>query len=117
MTQVKEMSNQQLNRALAELMGWTEFKQDAYGGVWAVAPDDRWTNKMPDYCTDAAASLEVQTAAYSKHPVEYMRNVAEVQGWKAGAIVSIEEAGKLANPSLRERAEAAYKTLSQVSGQ
>ncbi|OME06737.1 hypothetical protein BSK60_32145, partial [Paenibacillus odorifer] len=63
MTQVKDKTDQQLNRALAELMGWTDFKEDAHGGTWATAPDYRWTNKRPDYCSDPAASLEVQAKA------------------------------------------------------
>lgn len=96
MTQKKEMSDRDLNLALAELMNY---------------PKSRF---VPNYCTDAAASLEVQTAAYSKNPIQFMRNIAEVQGWNAGARISIEEAGQLANPTLRERAEAAYITLSQV---
>lgn len=117
MTQLQAMTNPELNRELAELMGWTEFKYDPYGGVWAVAPDDRWTNSLPEYCTDAAASLEVQTAACDQDRVLYMINLAKVQGWNAGGIISLTEASRLATATPRERAEAAYMTLSQVSGE
>lgn len=124
MTQVNEWSNQELNRKLAALMGWTEFKEDAYGGVWAVAPDYRWTNKMPDYCTDVAASLEVQTAAIKTDAKMYVWNLSiikwkdavdpeDVDGWET---LNIEDVADLLTASPRERAEAAYITLQTSKG-
>lgn len=127
MTQVQEWSNPELNRRLAELMGYTVIQShDAkegggaplyqltgpgFTGRYDRKPENTWKS-VPNWSSDPAASLEVQTAAYSKNPIQFMRNIAEVQGWNAGARISIEEAGQLANPTLRERAEAAYITLS-----
>ncbi|OMD76888.1 hypothetical protein [Paenibacillus odorifer] len=112
MTQVKDKTDQQLNRALAELMGWTDFKEDGHGGMWATAPDFRWTNKMPDYCTDPAASLEVQAKAIEVDSVGYVRNL-EIAKWeKIMAPLARKEVSVLLTASPRERAEAAYITLS-----
>ncbi|MEK8215532.1 hypothetical protein [Paenibacillus sp. FSL L8-0463] len=108
MTQVKEWSNQELNRKLAELMGWTEFKEDGHGGIWAVAPDYRWTNKMPDYCEDPAASLEVQAKAIEVSAGEYVINLQKVV--YTGNVN--ETISALLNATPRQRAEAAYITLS-----
>jgi hypothetical protein len=96
MTQVKEWSNAELNRALAELMG-------------------KW---IGDCCTDPAASLEVEQAAIKADAVEYMRNLAAVKWGRqdAGEMteLSLVGAADLHLVSPRERAEAAYITLSQV---
>ncbi|MEK4882592.1 hypothetical protein [Paenibacillus sp. FSL R5-0908] len=113
MTQVKDKTDQQLNRALAELMGWTDFKEDAHGGTWATAPDYRWTNKRPDYCSDPAASLEVQAKAIEVDASNFINRLAwivrdRISGdmeWTNNDIVV------LLNASPRERAEAAYITL------
>ncbi|MEK5417056.1 hypothetical protein [Paenibacillus sp. FSL L8-0708] len=124
MTQVKEWSNQQLNRALAELMGWTDFKEDGHGGMWATAPDFLWTNKMPDYCTDPAASLEVQAKAKEVDAKMYVWNLSivkwkdavepeEIDGWES---INLEDIGDLLTASPRERAEAAYMTLQGAKG-
>lgn len=115
MTQVKDKTDQQLNRVLAELMGWTDFKEDGHGGMWATAPDFRWTNKMPDYCTDPAASLEVQAKAIEVDAQWYLNALSQVVNgyipedtWEDDGIIA------MINSSPRERAEAAYITLSSV---
>ncbi|MEK5417280.1 hypothetical protein [Paenibacillus sp. FSL L8-0708] len=112
MTQVKDKTDQQLNRALAELMGWTDFKEDGHGGMWATAPDFRWTNKMPDYCTAPAASLEVQVKAIEVDAQGYLYNLATVvNGYEAADIWEDDEIISMLKATPRERAEAAYITL------
>lgn len=114
---VKDMTDQQLSRALAELMGWSNFKTDGQGNVWGTPPDDRWSNSLPRYCDDAAASLEVQVAAIRKNAKKYFNHLErrihpglaelpESETWLAFEVAEIVRA------SPRQRAEAAYMTLS-----
>lgn len=126
------MTNSELNRALAELMGNKVGRKVDYGfkpeydrDVIAL-PNDRY-KFIPDYCGDPAASLEVQTAALNLNAREYERNLAVVTWQEGGAKliswdgprISMSPVGlsKLLTATPRERAEAAYLTLSQVSGQ
>ena len=97
MTQVQTMTNPELNRALAELMG-------------------KW---IGDCCGDPAASLEVQTAAIDKDYKAYIHNLntviyEEEEGEDDGeySAVSVEVTAAMLTASPRERAEAAYITLS-----
>ncbi|MCP3778783.1 hypothetical protein [Paenibacillus sp. MZ03-122A] len=92
-----DMTDQQLNVALAELTGF---------------PADKLT---PNYCNDAAASLEVQAVAINKDEEGYIRNWLLNKHGKsvmAFTAVSLRTAAEIANSSPRERAEAAYMTLS-----
>lgn len=122
MTQIKNMTDQQLNRSLAEITGWTNFREGGHGIVWGDPPDDRWTNTMPNYCNDPVASLEVQAKDIEVDAVGYVRNLSvtrwgeriahmKVEEWTAVGIISVSE---LLTASPRERAEAAYITLSSV---
>ncbi|WP_339814589.1 hypothetical protein [Paenibacillus sp. FSL R5-0928] len=118
MTQVKDMTDQQLNRALAELMGWNELVEYDDGAVYGFPPDDRWSNRVPSYCNDSAASLEVEKSAIVAKAVEYMRNLAAIkwgrQDTEEMTEISLVGAADLHTASPRERAEAAYITLSSV---
>ncbi|ETT46220.1 hypothetical protein C171_28232, partial [Paenibacillus sp. FSL H8-237] len=49
MTQVKDKTDQQLNRALAELMGWTNIQIVETERIWARKPDDGWSKELPDH--------------------------------------------------------------------
>ncbi len=110
MTQVKEWSNPELNRKLAELMGYTIKKLGSEDFAFA-----------PDYCTDPAASLEVQARALDFDCREYIRNLTiRTLGDEAKDIAfdttlySVKYLGlkRLLLATPRERAEAAYITLS-----
>lgn len=125
MTQVQTMTNAQLNRALAELMGYTvQARPPGENGlIWfeLVRPNgkvdlanptiDLAFSYAPAYCTDPAASLEVQTAAIAKDQSEYFTQLLELKGaiLHYSLFVAL-RAVALATP--RERAEAAYITLS-----
>ncbi|MMZ47223.1 hypothetical protein D1872_88590 [compost metagenome] len=113
MIDMLDMTDQQLNRALAELVGWSNFKTDGQGNVWGTPSDDRWSNSLPRYCNDPAASLEVQAKALEASYVKYceeLRKVTNPTGkWYSDAI---ELAASLLGATARQRAEAAYMTLS-----
>lgn len=105
MTQVKEMTNPELNRTLAELIG-----------VYRPDIDSEW-EAVPDYCTDPAASLEVQAAAIAKDKEAYIRNWLLCKYGKPITYytsVSLPVAAEIADSKPRERAEAAYQTLQGV---
>ncbi|MNC11591.1 hypothetical protein D3C75_592920 [compost metagenome] len=103
--------DQQLNRELAELMGWTNFKEDGNGGMWGTPPDDRWSNSIPDYCNDPAASLEVQAAAMKGSPLDYLQNLQEVKWGNVKVDIPIHRIIDMMNATPRERAMAAWMTL------
>lgn len=118
MTQVKEWSNQELNRKLADLMGWTvsgQFYVNSAGEHVHVV-----VNWHP--CTDPAASLEVQTKAIEVDAPGYMRNLAKVRWGDAvdwedvdyWSGINIVDCADLFIATPRERAEAAYMTLREV---
>lgn len=136
MTQVKEWSNPELNRALTELQGYS-VKPASTNPKWyrMVNPQGQefgvalpteglvWNEYAFPYCTDAAASLEVQAAAVGLDFEGYVINLARVQGTylmsmdrdSTGCITRYAETdvvAELLTATPRERAEAAYITLS-----
>lgn len=132
MTEVSKMTDQQLNRALAELMG---YHVATFGGtpkyhrllgsagefIGKTDSDIRkvW-NQAPSYCTDPAASLEVQAAAVAKDGIRYLHNLSdvvepdEVAFQQDGEMIAytLEHTVQLITATPRQRAEAAYMTLS-----
>ncbi|WP_158451777.1 hypothetical protein [Paenibacillus polymyxa] len=72
-----------------------------------------WAGAIPNYCTDPAASLEVQAKALEVSYVKYceeLRKVTNPTGkWYSDAI---ELGASLLGATARQRAEAAYMTLS-----
>lgn len=124
MTQVQTMSKATLNHELAVLMGWTEIrvllKSDRLMGR---DPVDGWATYIPDYAGDPAASLEVQTAAYAASPEWYLHHLAMRTNKEdltpeefpdPFEVYGPELVGPMVTADPRERAEAAYITLSQV---
>ncbi|MEK4263657.1 hypothetical protein [Paenibacillus sp. FSL L8-0499] len=123
MTQV-QMTDQQLNRALAELMGYSVNDMNwmglhqllKYGSEVSRLPseDHAWAD-APDYCNDPAASLEVQTAAMKRNPAVYCDNLDRIVNPKfcegKGEYWHETEVYGLIDVRPRERAEAAYITL------
>lgn len=118
MTQVQTMTNPELNRALAELMGYSVEHYEGYARVMrngevqcAWLPDEGYTHAfMPDYCNSPAASLEVQTAAINADYKAYILNLGELV--RKGRDTLDEMIMDLLTARPRERAEAAYITLS-----
>lgn len=128
MTQVKEMTNTELNRKLAELMGFTEERYEGFVRVLrngevvcAWLPDEGYTNAfMPDYCSSPAASLEVQAAAIKIDARLYAINLAKRLTWEGDGdslgygdkdLFSYTGVSNFLLASPRERAEAAWMTL------
>ncbi|MCP3810043.1 hypothetical protein NLX78_22750 [Paenibacillus sp. Lou8.1] len=122
---VKDMTDQQINRWLAEYMGYTisEYK-DKWG--WLMCPngdnvheslfplDELW-GFVPDYCNNPAASLEVQAAAIELDRVAYVNNLYEACYEFKRVKDSVWDEINIAfllNASPCQRAEAAYLTLS-----
>ncbi|OMD69170.1 hypothetical protein BSK48_16980 [Paenibacillus odorifer] len=110
MTQVQNKTNQQLNMVLAELMGWKNI--EGHAGDY-LHDSGRWLRShIRDYCTDPAASLEVEAKAIEVSADRYVSNLDALvnpepiqEGW------GNHEIARLLTASPRERAEAAYITL------
>lgn len=123
----KDMTNPELNRALAELMGFEVIgseRETGYFavvfngwtyGMWETTEEEAWKD-APDYCSDPAASLEVQTAAIEKDYKAYIHNLntviyGESEDDGEYSAVSVEVTAAMLTATSRERAEAAYITL------
>jgi hypothetical protein len=123
--QVQTLTDQELNRKLAELMGYTVEKIENFhrlispvGKVgWAEISEEIAWNNAPFYCTDPAASLEVQTKAIEVDAELYLKTLsAIVYGTTYDKVeeydlIALIEVKHLLLSSPRERAEAAYMTL------
>lgn len=105
MTEVSKMTDQYLNGELAQLMGYPVLPSVDY---------------LPQYCTDPAASLEVQATAIAKDRNGYIRNLMFVcwRGEKRDYAnlddeewVKLSAIASLLTATPRQRAEAAYMTL------
>ena len=141
MTQV-QMTDQQLNRALAELMGYTVSDLDPEWWkskhYWVLkepteerqsigrdTEDEAWED-APDYCNNPTASLEVQAKAIEVDAKRYAINLANRLKWNEDGdeleysdddLFSYTGVTVFLNASPRERAEAAYITLSSERSQ
>lgn len=136
----KDKTDQQLNRTLAELMGYKVVDLDPdwikTSRKYVLAEpeerqqlirhseDEAWED-APDYCNDPAASLEVQAKAIEVDAELYMNKLAFIKGVNVqyvdgsrnhddGWYIKVSDAALIANASPREMAEAAYITLSSV---
>lgn len=100
MTQVQDMTDQQLNIALADLTGFPKDKV------------------VPNYCSDIVASQMVQEHAMRGFNQKYLNNLERVivpglkgqpecENWHTFQVVTLMRA------TPRQRSEAAYMTLSQ----
>jgi len=132
MTQVKDKTDQQLNRALAELMGYRvyHYDKDVLGRCYFELTDpegcseivfggerntelEAWAD-VPNYCNDPAASLEVQAKALELNYKAYIDHLDEFVNTDELTICSEPSYRAIASlllASPRERAEAAYITL------
>ncbi|MEK4878900.1 hypothetical protein [Paenibacillus sp. FSL R5-0908] len=128
MTQVKDKTDQQLNMALAELMGYT-VEWSKTQERWSLmlgrkiratssGTEDLIWSYAPDYCNDPAASLEVQAKAIEVDAALYLKTLSAIVYGTTYAkveeydLIALIEVKRLLLASPRERAEAAYITLS-----
>ncbi|MBP1309038.1 hypothetical protein JOD82_002058 [Paenibacillus sp. 1182] len=123
-----DMTDQELNRAIGELMGYSMKNTnttkvyyrlvDPTGqliGKSCAYESGVWSLYGPKYCTDPAASLEVQTKAVESDRVAYVNNLYEAcYEFKRDKDSVWDEINIafLLNASPRQSAEAAYMTLS-----
>ncbi|EHS59425.1 hypothetical protein [Paenibacillus sp. Aloe-11] len=119
------MTDQQLNRKLAQLMGYSVHTTPGDHFV-LISSDNKYMSGVcddeitawklvPDYCNDPATSLEVQAAAIELDRVAYVINLYEAcYDFKRDKDTVWDEINIafLLNASPRQRAEAAYITLS-----
>ncbi|MFD1777034.1 hypothetical protein [Paenibacillus rhizophilus] len=133
MTQVQNMTDQQLNRALAVLMynarvcgrdtdsrvvimgDFGEYNTHPLTGgwrtaVWRATEEEAWAD-IPNYSGDPAASLEVQAAAIAKDVDAYLSNLFDETCDPDKPIWTSKVVGRMMTASHRERAMAAYQVL------
>ncbi|MGY5609747.1 hypothetical protein ACXHJ2_16605 [Paenibacillus sp. ALE3] len=110
---VKDMTDQQLNKELSliemQQLGWKLVRDS---GPW-IKPDGSYsTGRYRNYCSNLAASLEVQAKALEIDTDTYIRHLGALICDRAADHYNIYSIAKLLNASPRQRAEAAYMTLS-----
>jgi hypothetical protein len=119
------MTNPELNRALTELQGYS-VKPAIANPKWyrmvnpkgqefgAMMPTEKsaWDEYAFPYSTDPAASLEVQTVAIAKDADSYLSNLFDATSDPDKPVWTTKVVARMLTASPRERAEAAYITLS-----
>jgi hypothetical protein len=110
---VKDMTDQQLNKELSliemQQLGWKLVRDS---GPW-IKPDGSYsTGRYRNYCSNLAASLEVQAKAIEVDAASYVQNLQEIKWGHMFTETLLLRIAELINASPRERAEAAYMTLS-----
>lgn len=132
MTQIQKWGNVELNRALAEKMGYSVTTNQGYwlkkpDGTMYANPFSKNTEEIawswaPDYVGDPAASLKVQAAAYAASPEWYLHYLAMRTNKEDLSLDEFPDSFEVFGPELvgpmitaepRERAEAAYMVLNQ----
>ncbi|WP_339316901.1 hypothetical protein [Paenibacillus sp. FSL R10-2734] len=119
MTQVKDMTDQQLNVSLAKMCGYEiyaeEFSVKYEVVVRYESPSSFKGLKFFIPCNDAADSLEVEAKALDQNAAAYIHHL-DFRVIPSGCRDKwgYDEVKALLTASPRERAEAAYITLSSV---
>lgn len=54
------MTNEEINRTVAESVGWQIYADEADGGVCWHKPHEGYRKRSPDYCNDLNAMHEVE---------------------------------------------------------
>ncbi|MHB0944600.1 hypothetical protein ACYCSU_23925 [Paenibacillus sp. ALE1] len=115
-----DMIDEKLDFALAGLLGWVNW-WDGVRLIWVDGATKEFRRKVTDWhpSSDPAASLEVQAAAIKANDRQYVINLAKRLEWDGDDLEYSDNdvfsyigvtVFMLASP--RERAEAAYTTLS-----
>lgn len=128
MIDMLDMTDQQLNRKLAQLMGYSLKILDAdeiyyrviapngFAGPYRYTSDDAFLYTVPDYSSDPAASLEVQAKAIEVDAEGYVNKLTTIVDacifWSSDCCMDPIGVTWLMTATPRERAEAAYMTLS-----
>lgn len=125
MIDMLDMTDQHLNEELAKWLGYTMVfvgGEPKYARV--ISPEGKlvgktntdttkaWAGAIPNYCDDPAASLEVQAKAIEVDAASYVQNLQEIKWGHMFTETLLVRIAELINASPRERAEAAYMTLS-----
>ncbi|WP_146753345.1 hypothetical protein [Paenibacillus polymyxa] len=113
-----DMIDEKLDFALAGLLGWVNW-WDGVRLIWVDGATKEFRRKVTDWqpSSDPAASLEVQAKAIEVDAERYVKNLANSTGanvhWD-GCEGNMSPTGVawMVSASPRERAEAAYMTLS-----
>jgi hypothetical protein len=112
------MIDEKLDFALAGLLGWVNW-WDGVRLIWVDGATNEFRRKVTDWhpSSDPAASLEIQVAACEVDASLWARNMLVVRGMSTKMACEIRHlalpmVAQLCNASPRERAEAAYMTLS-----
>lgn len=101
------MTNEQINRAIAEACGWTDFSEHPDWGTMAIEPEThRFRTMIPSYTTDLNWMHEAEKVLNSwEDYVSYQSWL----GYCGGSVIT--QLQQCITATARQRAEAFLRTL------
>lgn len=102
-TKAQSMTDQEINIAVAEACGWSDFHKEAFFGTALDAgrdPVKKCVQALPDYCHDLNA---MRVAWNTLNPREQVRGISELDRMCAGPC---DTKLRVVNADSRQRAEA-----------
>ena len=100
------MTNEQINVAIAELLGWTDISQytQAVDGWYGYEPENGPHSQIPNFCNDLNAMHEAEKMLNDEQTEIYFLDLMCLYGKWPKSIQAIQATAK-------ERAETFLKTL------
>lgn len=106
------MTDEQINIAIAESLGWKQCQHCATHGLktWRYPTDDGCTDTLPNYTADLNACHEFEKTLDDELDLDYSINLESVTGTRWGANNSY-DMSKYRSATARQRCEAYLRTL------
>lgn len=132
MTQVRDMTDNELNSSIIKLLGgkvvqshdakqgggapYYQLVAAGFKGRYERNPEDAWI-WCPDFSSDPAASLEVLEKAINADMTACIANLLVAVNYDYNGMTTIEATAAMLTAKPRQRAEAVYMTISQIQGE
>ena len=110
------MTDEQINRVIAEACGWTDIDGLSAKGLMGTPPESLCSfNYIPDYCNDLNAMHQAEKCLSEKHMREYIFELHNITDGDMNAQGDFWDRAKLYYPvvcaTARQRAEAILRAL------
>ena len=110
------MNDEEINRAIAEQLGWRDLKKGPYDGTYFGRYKDHTLNPIPNYCGDLNAMHEAEKVLLADADTGYEYDM-ELNGvcecWEDGVMNYM----KLWHSTAYQRAEAFLRTVGKWRGE
>jgi hypothetical protein len=109
------MNDEEINRAIAEQLGWRDLKKGPYDGTYFGRYKDHTLNPIPNYCGDLNAMHEAEGVLGPKW-VSYCEQLLEVAEPEPRTL-EVCHYWNLLHATARQRAEAFLRTVGKWRGE